>query len=158
MKLCTQIKSFIILFWQVAPKRTNVPGLKKHRARRYNPFMDFGYGRPFMPPPYYAPYYGYGSASEFFIDLYLFTLGMLWWFYFFNHLHFDFATCTVNHSQVILSGQNCCCHFWISFPVVDKAFQWFRRAPRYRRPTRYSPYFWALLWCVFILSGVYSPA
>lgn len=61
----------------MAPKRTNVPGLKKHRARRYNPFMDFGYGRPFMPPPYYAPYYGYGSASEFFIDLYLFTLGML---------------------------------------------------------------------------------
>ncbi|XP_078172259.1 polyadenylate-binding protein 3-like isoform X1 [Carex rostrata] len=50
---------------KVAPKRTNVPGLKKHRARRYNPFMDFGYGRPFMPPPYYAPYYGYGRAPRY---------------------------------------------------------------------------------------------
>ncbi|KAJ4790214.1 Polyadenylate-binding protein 2 [Rhynchospora pubera] len=50
---------------KVAPKRTNVPGLKKHRPRRYNPFVDFGYGRPYMPPPYYAPYYGYGRAPRY---------------------------------------------------------------------------------------------
>lgn len=40
---------------QVAPKRTNVPGLKQPRGRGFNPY----HGHPYMRPYGYSPY-GYG--------------------------------------------------------------------------------------------------
>ncbi|WZZ37419.1 hypothetical protein YC2023_020820 [Brassica napus] len=47
---------------KVLPKRTNVPGLKQHRGRRFNPYM--GFRRPFMSPYMYSPY-GYGKVPRF---------------------------------------------------------------------------------------------
>ncbi|OIW17892.1 hypothetical protein TanjilG_19861 [Lupinus angustifolius] len=49
---------------KVLPKRTNVPGMKQHRARRYNPYMAYGFRRPYPPPYFYSPY-GYGKAPRF---------------------------------------------------------------------------------------------
>ncbi|XP_074295416.1 polyadenylate-binding protein 2-like [Silene latifolia] len=48
---------------KVSPKRTNVPGLKQFRGRRFNPYMPFRPRRPF-PSPYFNPY-GYGKAPRF---------------------------------------------------------------------------------------------
>ncbi|XP_056854625.1 polyadenylate-binding protein 2-like [Raphanus sativus] len=47
---------------KVMPKRTNVPGLKQFRGRRFNPYM--GFRRPFMSPYMYSPY-GYGKVPRF---------------------------------------------------------------------------------------------
>ncbi|XP_052727803.1 polyadenylate-binding protein 2 isoform X7 [Vigna angularis] len=44
---------------KVLPKRTNVPGMKQHRPRRFNPYMAYGFRRPYTPPYFYSPY-GYG--------------------------------------------------------------------------------------------------
>uniref|UniRef100_A0A453R4L8 RRM domain-containing protein n=1 Tax=Aegilops tauschii subsp. strangulata TaxID=200361 RepID=A0A453R4L8_AEGTS len=45
---------------KVAPKRTNVPGLKQPRGGRgFNPYGGHPYMRPY-PPPFYNPYGGYG--------------------------------------------------------------------------------------------------
>ncbi|KAE8637230.1 hypothetical protein CSA_021625 [Cucumis sativus] len=44
---------------KVLPKRTNVPGMKQYRARRYNPYV--GFRRPYAPPYFYSPY-GYGYS------------------------------------------------------------------------------------------------
>ncbi|RYR17570.1 hypothetical protein Ahy_B03g062276 isoform A [Arachis hypogaea] len=44
---------------KVLPKRTNVPGMKQYRPRRYNPYMAYGFRRPYPPPYFYSPY-GYG--------------------------------------------------------------------------------------------------
>nr|CAB3467500.1 unnamed protein product [Digitaria exilis] len=41
---------------KVAPKRTNVPGMKQPRGRGFNPF----HGHPYMRPYGYSPYGGYG--------------------------------------------------------------------------------------------------
>ncbi|CAF1706975.1 hypothetical protein Bca4012_005415 [Brassica carinata] len=49
---------------KVLPKRTNVPGLKQHRGRRFNPYMGYRFRRPFMSPYMYSPY-GYGKAPRF---------------------------------------------------------------------------------------------
>lgn len=49
---------------KVLPKRTNVPGLKQHRPRRYNPYMTYGFRRPY-PAPYFYPSYGYGKVPRF---------------------------------------------------------------------------------------------
>ncbi|XP_022136947.1 polyadenylate-binding protein 2-like isoform X1 [Momordica charantia] len=47
---------------KVLPKRTNVPGMKQYRPRRYNPYM--GFRRPYVPPYFYSPY-GYGKMPRF---------------------------------------------------------------------------------------------
>ncbi|KAK4490383.1 hypothetical protein RD792_001059 [Penstemon davidsonii] len=44
---------------QVSAKRTNVPGMKQFRGRRFNPYMTVGFRRPYVPPYFYSPY-GYG--------------------------------------------------------------------------------------------------
>ncbi|ONK68559.1 uncharacterized protein A4U43_C05F13250 [Asparagus officinalis] len=45
---------------KVSAKRTNVPGMKQYRGRRASPYMGFRSRRPYMPPPFYAPFaYGY---------------------------------------------------------------------------------------------------
>ncbi|URD72934.1 Polyadenylate-binding protein [Musa troglodytarum] len=49
---------------KVAAKRTNVPGMKQFRPRRFNPYAGSPYRRPFMPP-YFASPYGYGKAPRF---------------------------------------------------------------------------------------------
>ncbi|XP_051144045.1 polyadenylate-binding protein 2-like [Andrographis paniculata] len=49
---------------KVMMKRTNVPGMKQFRARRYNPYFAYGYRRPYAPPYFYPPY-GYGKAPRF---------------------------------------------------------------------------------------------
>ncbi|XP_044438649.1 polyadenylate-binding protein 2 isoform X1 [Aegilops tauschii subsp. strangulata] len=50
---------------KVAPKRTNVPGLKQPRGGRgFNPYGGHPYMRPY-PPPFYNPYGGYGRAPRF---------------------------------------------------------------------------------------------
>ncbi|XP_057420168.1 polyadenylate-binding protein 2-like [Lotus japonicus] len=42
---------------KVLPKRTNVPGMKQYRPRRYDPYMAYGFRRPYAPSPYfYSPY------------------------------------------------------------------------------------------------------
>lgn len=47
---------------QVMPKRTNVPGMRQFRGRRFSPFPGgYPYPRPYMPP-YMASPYGYGYA------------------------------------------------------------------------------------------------
>ncbi|WOK93343.1 hypothetical protein Cni_G02040 [Canna indica] len=50
---------------KVAAKRTNVPGMKQFRPRRFNPYFG-GYPtrRPYMPPYFPSPY-GYGKAPRF---------------------------------------------------------------------------------------------
>ncbi|KAL0423092.1 UNVERIFIED_CONTAM: Polyadenylate-binding protein 2, partial [Sesamum radiatum] len=35
---------------KVMVKRTNVPGMKQYRARRFNPYLAYGYRRPYVPP------------------------------------------------------------------------------------------------------------
>lgn len=47
---------------KVLPKRTNIPGMKQFRPRRFNPYMGGGFRRPYMP--YYPPY-GYGKFPRF---------------------------------------------------------------------------------------------
>ncbi|KAD3640200.1 hypothetical protein E3N88_29423 [Mikania micrantha] len=48
----------------VMAKRTNVPGMKQYRGRRFNPYMGYrGFRRPYVPPYFYSPY-GYGLASH----------------------------------------------------------------------------------------------
>ncbi|KAK2438519.1 Polyadenylate-binding protein 2 [Trifolium repens] len=49
---------------KVLPKRTNVPGMKQYRPRRFNPYMAYGFRRPYTPPYMYSPY-GYGKAPRF---------------------------------------------------------------------------------------------
>lgn len=46
------------VYFQVLPKRTNVPGMKQYRPRRFNPYMG-RFRRPYVPPYMYSPY-GYG--------------------------------------------------------------------------------------------------
>ncbi|KAF8772634.1 hypothetical protein HU200_005597 [Digitaria exilis] len=46
---------------KVAPKRTNVPGMKQPRGRGFNPF----HGHPYMRPYGYSPYGGYGRFPRF---------------------------------------------------------------------------------------------
>ncbi|KAG6490565.1 hypothetical protein ZIOFF_051864 [Zingiber officinale] len=45
---------------KVAAKRTNVPGMKQFRPRRFNPYMGYSTRRPYMPPPYFPLPYPYG--------------------------------------------------------------------------------------------------
>ncbi|CAL9048605.1 unnamed protein product [Musa banksii] len=49
---------------KVAAKRTNVPGMKQFRPRRFNSYAGSPYRRPFMPP-YFASPYGYGKSPRF---------------------------------------------------------------------------------------------
>ncbi|KAK7399574.1 hypothetical protein VNO78_10759 [Psophocarpus tetragonolobus] len=49
---------------KVLPKRTNVPGMKQYRPRRFNPYMAYGFRRPYTPPYFYSPY-GYGKVARF---------------------------------------------------------------------------------------------
>ncbi|XP_028807147.1 polyadenylate-binding protein 3 isoform X4 [Neltuma alba] len=49
---------------KVMPKRTNVPGMKQYRPRRFNPYMGYRFRRPFPPPYFYSPY-GYGKVPRF---------------------------------------------------------------------------------------------
>jgi polyadenylate-binding protein 2 len=49
--------TFLLCALQVAPKRTNVPGMKQRPPRGYNPYHGYpyrSYGAPYFPP------YGYG--------------------------------------------------------------------------------------------------
>ncbi|KAF5811353.1 putative RNA recognition motif domain, nucleotide-binding alpha-beta plait domain superfamily [Helianthus annuus] len=47
---------------KVMAKRTNVPGMKQFRGRRFNPYR--GFRRPYVPPYFYSPY-GYGKVPRF---------------------------------------------------------------------------------------------
>ncbi|XP_057786563.1 polyadenylate-binding protein 2-like [Salvia miltiorrhiza] len=49
---------------KVMVKRTNVPGMKQYRPRRFNPYLAYGYRRPYAPPHFYSPY-GYGKVPRF---------------------------------------------------------------------------------------------
>ncbi|KAK1306086.1 hypothetical protein QJS10_CPA10g01021 [Acorus calamus] len=49
---------------KVSAKRTNVPGLKQQRGRRFNPYLGYRGRRPMMPPPFYPPF-GVGKAPRF---------------------------------------------------------------------------------------------
>ncbi|XP_042039236.1 polyadenylate-binding protein 2-like isoform X2 [Salvia splendens] len=49
---------------KVMVKRTNVPGMKQYRPRRFNPYLAYGYRRPFGHQPLYSPY-GYGKVPRF---------------------------------------------------------------------------------------------
>ncbi|CAL9082018.1 unnamed protein product [Musa textilis] len=49
---------------KVAAKRTNVPGMKQFRPRRFNQYMGNPYRRPYMPP-YFASPYGYGKFPRY---------------------------------------------------------------------------------------------
>ncbi|XP_031493157.1 polyadenylate-binding protein 2 [Nymphaea colorata] len=49
---------------KVLAKRTNVPGMKAYRGRRFNPYLT-RYRRPFMPPPYFYSPYGYGKFPRY---------------------------------------------------------------------------------------------
>ena len=55
----TQMYNIII---QVLAKRTNVPGMKQFRPRRFNPYMGYRFRRPYVPPYFYSPY-GYGLVE-----------------------------------------------------------------------------------------------
>ncbi|ESR39594.1 hypothetical protein CICLE_v100264481mg, partial [Citrus x clementina] len=48
---------------KVLPKRTNVPGMKQYRPRRFNPYMGYRGRRPYVPPYFYSPY-GYGFRGS----------------------------------------------------------------------------------------------
>ncbi|KAK6923353.1 RNA recognition motif domain [Dillenia turbinata] len=48
---------------KVLAKRTNVPGMKQYRGRRFNPYMGYRFRRPYVPPYFYSPY-GYGLFQE----------------------------------------------------------------------------------------------
>ncbi|XP_058731531.1 polyadenylate-binding protein 2-like [Vicia villosa] len=50
---------------KVLPKRTNVPGMKQYRPRRFIPYMSYGFRRPYAPPPYMYSPYGYGKAPRY---------------------------------------------------------------------------------------------
>ncbi|RAL52986.1 unnamed protein product [Cuscuta campestris] len=51
---------------KVMPKRTNVPGMKQFRGRRFNPYMGgYRFRRPYVPAPYFYPPYGYGKVPRF---------------------------------------------------------------------------------------------
>ncbi|OAY78112.1 polyadenylate-binding protein 2-like isoform X1 [Ananas comosus] len=49
---------------KVAAKRTNVPGMKQHRPRRFNPHLGYRFRRPYVPPYFFSPY-GYGKVPRF---------------------------------------------------------------------------------------------
>ncbi|KAJ0981396.1 hypothetical protein J5N97_009651 [Dioscorea zingiberensis] len=49
---------------KVLAKRTNVPGMKQFRPRRFNPYMGYRSRRPYVPPYFYSPY-GYGKVPRF---------------------------------------------------------------------------------------------
>ncbi|KAJ4953444.1 hypothetical protein NE237_030276 [Protea cynaroides] len=49
---------------KVLAKRTNVPGMKQFRPRRFNPYMGYRFRRPYIPPYAYSPY-GYGKVPRF---------------------------------------------------------------------------------------------
>ncbi|XP_058087036.1 polyadenylate-binding protein 2 [Magnolia sinica] len=49
---------------KVLAKRTNVPGMKQHRGRGFNPYMGYRFRRPYVPPYFYSPY-GYGKVPRF---------------------------------------------------------------------------------------------
>ncbi|KAH7566881.1 hypothetical protein JRO89_XS08G0248500 [Xanthoceras sorbifolium] len=49
---------------KVLPKRTNVPGMKQYRPRRFSPYMGYRGRRPYVPPYFYSPY-GYGKVPRF---------------------------------------------------------------------------------------------
>ncbi|XP_060175902.1 polyadenylate-binding protein 2-like isoform X1 [Lycium barbarum] len=49
---------------KISAKRTNIPGMKPHRARRPNPYMGFRGRTPFMPAPYFFPPYVYGKVPR----------------------------------------------------------------------------------------------
>ncbi|XP_075492293.1 polyadenylate-binding protein 2-like [Primulina tabacum] len=49
---------------KVMAKRTNVPGMKQYRGRRFNPALAYGFRRPYMPPSFHSPY-GYGKFPRF---------------------------------------------------------------------------------------------
>ncbi|CAH1428000.1 polyadenylate-binding protein 2 [Lactuca sativa] len=50
---------------KVMAKRTNVPGMKQFRGRRFNGYMGYrGFRRPYVPPYFYSPY-GYGKVPRF---------------------------------------------------------------------------------------------
>ncbi|CAL5323817.1 unnamed protein product [Camellia sinensis] len=48
---------------KVMAKRTNVPGMKQYRGRRFNPYMGYRFRRPYVPPYFYSPY-GYGFPGS----------------------------------------------------------------------------------------------
>ncbi|CAL5368546.1 unnamed protein product [Camellia sinensis] len=48
---------------KVMAKRTNVPGLKQYRGRRFSPYMGYRFRRPYVPPYFYSPY-GYGFPGS----------------------------------------------------------------------------------------------
>ncbi|KAK9037742.1 hypothetical protein V6N11_022644 [Hibiscus sabdariffa] len=50
---------------KVLPKRTNVPGMKQYRPRRFNPYMGYRSRRPYIPLPYFSSPYGYGKIPRF---------------------------------------------------------------------------------------------
>ncbi|XP_042413338.1 polyadenylate-binding protein 2-like isoform X1 [Zingiber officinale] len=50
---------------KVAAKRTNVPGMKQFRPRRFNPYMGYSTRRPYMPPPYFPLPYPYGKTPRY---------------------------------------------------------------------------------------------
>ncbi|KAI8536278.1 hypothetical protein RHMOL_Rhmol10G0244800 [Rhododendron molle] len=49
---------------KVMAKRTNVPGMKQFRGRRFNPYMGYRFRRPYVTPYFYTPY-GYGKVPRF---------------------------------------------------------------------------------------------
>lgn len=49
---------------KVTAKRTNIPGMKQYRGRRFNPYVGFRPRRPYIPPYFYSPY-GYGKMPRF---------------------------------------------------------------------------------------------
>nr|XP_027074484.1 polyadenylate-binding protein 2-like isoform X3 [Coffea arabica] len=49
---------------KVMAKRTNVPGMKQYRGRRFNPYLGYRSRRPYVPPYFYSPY-GYGKVPRF---------------------------------------------------------------------------------------------
>ncbi|CAA2973077.1 polyadenylate-binding protein 2-like isoform X2 [Olea europaea var. sylvestris] len=48
---------------KVMAKRTNLPGMKQYRGRRFNPYLGYR-RRPYVPPYFYSPY-GYGKVPRF---------------------------------------------------------------------------------------------
>lgn len=49
---------------KVTAKRTNIPGMKQYRGRRFNPYFGFRPRRAYIPPYFYSPY-GYGKMPRF---------------------------------------------------------------------------------------------
>lgn len=49
---------------KVTAKRTNVPGMKQFRGRRFNPYHGYAPRRPYFPS-YFYPSYGYGKFPRF---------------------------------------------------------------------------------------------